>query len=157
MLLYLLRHAEAEISASSDAARKLTPKGAGQAGRVGRFCARHELVPGVILTSPVTRARQTAELVAGELDGAELIEAPWASCGMDAREALAEINVCAEFGSVMLVGHQPDLGILAATLLGIQGGCALRVRKALLMGIESDGKLSAGGGTLQFFLPVKLM
>ncbi|MBE2180410.1 MAG: phosphohistidine phosphatase SixA [Chthoniobacterales bacterium] len=157
MQLHLLRHAEAESFAPSDAARTLTAKGTEQARRVGRYCGKHGLVPQVILTSPVTRALQTAKLVAGQLDGVELTEVPWAACGMDPLEALAEIKAYAEFDSVMLVGHQPDLGLLAASLLGLPRAAALRVRKALLVGIELEGNCSAGAGVLQFFLPVQLM
>jgi phosphohistidine phosphatase SixA len=57
----------------------------------------------------------------------------------------------------MLVGHQPDLGGLAAALLGMPSVHPLRVRKALLIGIDASGGLATGAGTLQFFIPVRLM
>jgi phosphohistidine phosphatase SixA len=62
-----------------------------------------------------------------------------------------------EFPAVMLVGHQPDLGFLAATLLGMENMQNLRVRKALLASIDTAAGLKAGAGKLQFFLPVRLM
>lgn len=157
MLLYLLRHAEAEMLAASDEARRLTPKGGEQALRVGKFCQRQGIEPAVILTSPVTRALQTAKFVAKGLPESELVEVPWAKCGMDPRAALDELKAYAKFPSVLLVGHQPDLAGLAAALLGLPSGPALRVRKALLIGIETPGGLAAGRGTLQFFIPVRLM
>lgn len=157
MLIYLLRHAEAEMLAASDQARRLTPKGDEQALRVGKFCKRQGIEPAVILSSPVTRAVQTAKLVAKSLPGAELIEVPWAKCGMDPWAAMDELKAYAKFPSVMLVGHQPDLGGLAAALLGMDNVQALRVRKALLMGIDASQGLGTGRGTLQFFVPVKLM
>jgi phosphohistidine phosphatase len=152
MLLYLLRHAEAGSATTDDYARVLTRKGREQAARVGKFCHREGLVPEVIFSSPVTRARQTADLVAGGLANIPVVEVPWASCGMDPQEALAEL-ASARFESLMLVGHQPDLGTLAAALLGLTNPEALRVRKSLLIGLEMAG----GRGVLQFFLPVKLM
>lgn len=157
MLLYLLRHAEAEVLARSDSARQLTPKGEEQAAKVGKFCLKHGIEPPVILTSPVIRARQTADRVAKSLPGAELIEVPWAACGMDACTALEELAAYRGFPAVMLVGHQPDLGFLAAVLLGMESGQSLRVRKALLAAIDTATGLEAGAGTLQFFLPVRLM
>lgn len=157
MLLYLLRHAEAEDQAAADRDRRLTPKGDGQARRVGKFCRRQGLEPPVVLTSPVTRARQTAKLVLQSLPAAEMIEVPWAACGMDARGALGELQAFAGFPAVMLVGHQPDLGELASLLLGCPDPRALRVRKALLMGIDVPRGEPAGRGTLQFFLPVGMM
>ena len=157
MLIYLLRHAEAETLAASDQARRLTPKGDEQASRVGKFCQRQGIEPAVILSSPVTRALQTAKLVAKSLPEAELVEVPWATCGMDPWAAMDELKAYAKFPSVMLVGHQPDLGGLAAALLGMPSVHALRVRKALLIGIDAAGGLATGAGTLQFFIPVRLM
>ncbi len=157
MLLYLLRHAEAEVSAGADRDRRLTEKGRDQAVRAGEFCRRRGIVPGVILTSPVRRALETARLVAKCLPAAELIEVPWASCGMDPAAAIAELGAFAKFSSVMLVGHQPDLGELQAELLGLPRPQGLRVRKCLLAGIDAGDNIGAGRGSLQFFVPVKLM
>ncbi len=157
MTLYLLRHAEAEVLAPSDSARRLTPKGEEQAERVGKFCRRHEIAPAIILTSPVTRARQTAEIAARQLGDIEMVEVPWAACGMDPFSALKELAVYDKFSSVLLVGHQPDLGALASVLMGIPHLQSMRVRKALLLGIEMAHGPKSGGGVLQFFLPVKLM
>ena len=55
MFLYLLRHADAEASAESDSARKLTDKGIAQAKRVGDFLKKNGIVPEAILTSPFKR------------------------------------------------------------------------------------------------------
>lgn len=155
MTLYLLRHAEAEDLAVSDSARRLTAKGRAQAERTGKFCRRHGIRPGIILTSPVTRARQTAEIVAGILDDAELAEVPWAACGMDPAAAVGELQACAKSGAVMLVGHQPDLGQLAASLIGCGDAGALRVRKSLLCGIDLSGGFRRG--VLEVFVPARLM
>ena len=157
MLLCLLRHAEAEVLAASDHARRLTAKGEDQAERVGKFCRKYGIEPAVILTSPVTRALQTAKLVAKSLGESELIEVPWAACGMDPSAAVQELKAYANFPVVMLVGHQPDLGHLAAVLLDISNVQGLHVRKALLAGIDISCGLHAGRGELEFFVPVKLM
>jgi phosphohistidine phosphatase len=157
MLLCLLRHAEAEVLAASDHARRLTPKGEEQAARVGKFCRKQDISPAVILTSPVTRALQTAKIVARSLPDAELIEVPWAACGMDPEKAMDEMKALAKFPAVMLVGHQPDLGHLGAVLLGMSCVQTLHVRKALLAGIDVSRGLQSGRGELQFFVPVKLM
>jgi phosphohistidine phosphatase len=151
MHLYLLRHAEAEAPVSGDRARRLTAKGREQAAKVGKFCARHGIGPSVILSSPVVRARQTADLVAASLPGAELIEVPWAACGMDPGRAMDELEACAKFPAV------PDLGVLAAAWLGMARAESLHVRKALLLGLEIPPGGAAGAAVLQFFLPVKLM
>lgn len=155
MTLYLLRHAEAEVLAASDSARRLTAKGEVQAERTGKFCRKHGIAPPVILSSPVTRALQTAKLVAKNIEAAELVEVPWAACGMDPFDAVPKLEGYAKLPSVMLVGHQPDLGALAALLLGCENIGALHVRKSLLCAID----VSRGfrHGVLEFFVPAKLM
>jgi len=155
MTLYLLRHAEAEEPAASDYARRLTAKGEDQAARVGKFCRKHGLVPDVILASPVTRALQTAKSVQKSLSDCELIEVAWAACGMAPETARDELRAYAKLHAVMLVGHQPDLGHLAATLLGCDNVASLRVRKSLLCGIDLSPDLRHG--VLEFFVPAKLM
>ncbi|MEX1044502.1 MAG: phosphohistidine phosphatase SixA [Chthoniobacterales bacterium] len=157
MQLYLLRHAEAEALAASDRERRLTAKGEEQAARVGKFCAQRDIAPAVILSSPVVRARQTADLVGSKLPDAKLVEVPWAACGMDPWKAMDELDAYAEFPAVMLVGHQPDLGGLTAALLAMTQVQSLHVRKALLVGLDVSQGLTTGAGVLQFFLPVKLM
>ena len=155
MTLYLLRHAEAEALAASDYARRLTPKGEDQAERTGKFCRRHDVLPEVILSSPVTRALQTAKIVQKSLSDSGLIEVPWAACGMDPDTARDELRAYAKLNAVMLVGHQPDLGHLAATLLGCDNAGSLHVRKSLLCAIDLSPDLRHG--VLEFFIPAKLM
>jgi phosphohistidine phosphatase len=157
MLLYLLRHAEAEAVAAGDFERALTPKGRDQSARAGRFCRDHSLRPELLLSSPVTRARQTAGIVAKGLGQTEVVEVPWAACGMNPETAIAELKAYRHFESVMLVGHQPDLGELAAVLLGLESPGALHVRKSLLMAIDTGADLTPRLGTLELFVPSRLM
>ena len=58
--------------------------------------------------------------------------------------------------SLLLIGHQPDIGQLAASLLGINDAGGISVGKATLIGIDVD-RLAPYGGSLQFFLPVEMM
>lgn len=159
MLLYLLRHADAEPCASSDAQRKLTAKGIQQAGGVGRFCNNHELVPAHILTSPYERAKHTALLFAQELDCQtdlpEVEIAPFLACGMRPETALSELRSHSKIDSIMLVGHEPDLSHLAAYLLGATSD-SIHIRKASLTLIELSAFRSEAG-ILHFSIPVKLM
>src|SRR5260370_8172594 len=74
MNLYLLRHADAEEEAASDGERQLTGRGREQARPIGRFCARNDLYPEKIITSPLVRAQQTAKIVADELKVADRVQ-----------------------------------------------------------------------------------
>ena len=155
MHLHLLRHAEAVERAPTDAARELTALGIEQAQTVGGFCKRHGLKPSLILTSPFRRALQTAQLVAAPL-GLTAQTTAFLASGMDPENALMELGAYKQFASVMIVGHQPDLGMLATALLGLRDAETLSISKASLTSLEVTG-LAPGGASLLFSLPVKLM
>lgn len=156
MLLYLLRHADAEGVRTTDAARELTPGGQRQAKTVATYCRRMGLRPELILASPFRRTVQTAEAVAGALEDMTMQSEPFLASGMDPETALKELAAYGWAHSLMLVGHQPDIGQLAAVLLGINDAGGMSVGKATLIGIEVD-RLAPGGGSLQFFLPVEMI
>lgn len=153
--LYLLRHAESEPLAASDSARRLTEFGLAQAQIVAQFCDRRDIRPDIILSSPFTRAEQTAHAVSERL-GVELITVTFLASGMTAMDALDELKAYREFESVMIVGHQPDFGELIAVLTGLPSASSLPVRKASLTALNLH-LLQPEGATIDFSLPVRLM
>lgn len=155
MFIYLLRHADADTPAPTDNARALSEKGVSQAQTVARFCEKHELRPTVIFTSPVRRARETAEIVAARLK-IDIEIQRWLACGMQPEEAVKQLGASRAFESLMIVGHEPDFSRLAAHLLGLPTATAIHIRKASLTLLEVH-VLKAGGATLDFALPCKLM
>jgi phosphohistidine phosphatase len=155
MTIYFLRHAEAEDPTTSDFDRKLTPRGLQQAAKVGKFCATHGIVPDLILSSPVTRARQTAEIVAGALGRAISIEG-WLACGMEPSTLLARLAPHTDKNSILIVGHEPDFSSSISELLGTGEPCAVLVSKASFTAVEAPW-LEAGAGQLQFSIPCRLM
>lgn len=156
MVVYFLRHAEAESGSGNDAKRKLTVKGLEQAEKVGRFLVSYGLLPEAVLTSPVLRAKQTAKLVAKKLGRVGMIEAPWLSCGMSPDTCLEELRSYAELSSLVVVGHEPDLSRTIAAFVGGADPGAIHVRKASLTAIDLR-ELKPGGGRLQFLIPCRLM
>lgn len=156
MFLHLLRHAEAEAHRPDDFSRSLTEKGSKQARRIGCFMKEQCIRPDVILTSPVVRARQTAEIVVKLLGNTALTEAPWAACGMTPDAALAELSGFAKLDSVMIVGHEPDLGFLITSLIGLGRSESIQIAKATLVGVNLP-RLQFGSGMLRYLLPVKFL
>jgi phosphohistidine phosphatase len=154
MIVYFLRHAEAE-DAVEDFGRRLTPKGCAQSERVGKFLKEAGLVPGSILSSPVVRARQTAEIVHAKTGATYLEFAPWLACGMSPGSCLKHLAAHSGEEPIMLVGHEPDFGETIATLLNCDPS-ALRIRKASLTALDISS-FSRGGGRLEFCLPVRLL
>jgi phosphohistidine phosphatase len=155
MLLYLLRHAEAEPHRADDFSRKLTEKGEKQARRVGSFLHDNGLKPDLILSSPVLRAKQTAVIAADELQSGSPTEVPWLACGMNPERALSELAGYAKLGSVMIVGHEPDFSALVAHLLDLGSSASVNISKASLTCIEIPRAVT-GSGVLRFLMPAKL-
>lgn len=111
MDLILWRHAEAE-DGRADLERELTGRGRAQAARVAEWLVQRLPAQYSLIASPAARARQTAEAL-GAITRIEKNIAPGASVKMLLRAARWP-----EYPStVILVGHQPDLGRLAAYLV----------------------------------------
>jgi len=155
MLLYFLRHAEAEDIAETDFDRRLTERGRGQAEKVAKFIVKQNLKPSVILASPVTRAKQTAHIIADAIE-ADMVKLEWLSCGMDPEVCLRELEPYGHHPTIMLVGHEPDFGATIAHLLGLADPGALHIRKASLTLVNLP-KLKEGAGQLELSIPCKLM
>ena len=112
MDLILWRHAEAADGAP-DHARKLTAKGVKQAEKIAALLHRHLPDDARILVSPTTRTQQT---VAALTDHFTL--APAIAPGASAQAVLQAARWPDAGGAVLIVGHQPTLGEVAAQLLG---------------------------------------
>jgi phosphohistidine phosphatase len=164
MQLLLLRHAEAEPHADSDATRALTAKGSKQAESIGRYCLKHGFIPEMILSSPLTRAEETAQLVARALNVPRLVQIEeFLRAGMTAERALSGLRKSfielmkrensPERASIMLVGHEPDFSTLAGALIGGRAE-SVHFRKATLVGLTLQ-ELKMGAGTIEFVIPVR--
>jgi phosphohistidine phosphatase len=155
MTIYFLRHADAEDLAASDFDRKLTAKGLEQATKVGKFSRRNGIVPDAILTSPLLRARQTAEIV-GELLDITPVVVDWLACGMQTTELLAKLAAYRDKASIMLVGHEPDISSAISDLIGLTNLGGMLIRKASLSAIDLP-YLEESAGQLEFSIPSRLM
>jgi phosphohistidine phosphatase len=120
MDLIVWRHAEAEDGVP-DLQRKLTAKGRKQAERVAQWLLQRLPSRFALIASPATRAQQTAEALAVPIKTDKSL-APGAA-------PAAIIKACGwpDYKSAaVIVGHQPDLGLLLAELLGARGGLSVK-------------------------------
>ena len=121
MEIYLLRHAIAEENSPSgrDADRRLTEKGCDKLRRVLKRAAAAEVEPSLILTSPLVRAVQTAEIAAQVLKCKEKILHTEALLpGSSPRDVWDELRNHKDETAVLLAGHEPLFSITTAFLLG---------------------------------------
>lgn len=116
MQLYLVRHADS-APGEPDELRSLTPEGRDQAHMLGERLREEGVEPDAILTSPLLRARETGNILCEALQATppETDErlAPGATAAA-VREAVADRGEQV----VVVVGHQPDCGKIAAELSG---------------------------------------
>lgn len=114
MLVYLVRHAEASPG-EPDELRTLSGEGERQAQALAERLAAEGNPPAVVRTSPLLRARQTGEAIAqaaGVVSEPDERLAPGATAE-HVRAVIEEIE-----SPVVVVGHQPDCGQIAAELSG---------------------------------------
>ena len=131
MDLILWRHAEAE-EGKADLERELTPKGRKQAARVAEWLLQRLPTHYAVIASPAARAQQTAEALGARVKTAKDI-APGAS--------VAKLLEAAQWpehkGTVILVGHQPDLGRAAAYLVSGSQAESWSLKKGALWWLSS--------------------
>jgi len=135
MEIYLLRHGAAERNASSgrDADRRLTEEGIAAVTEVVTQARQAGLDPSLILTSPYTRAVETATLAARFLDyDQEILTTTALTPESTPEEAWAELRLYGDQASILAVTHEPLVSALASWMLGsarteIKPGAMVRI------------------------------
>jgi phosphohistidine phosphatase len=153
--LYLVRHAiaaERGPKYPDDQLRPLTPAGSKKFAESVPGLIEMGVVIDFVLTSPLTRARDTAMLLAAGLKPNPAVSELEALAPGGRYQALIEaIRTHAKrHRRLALVGHEPDLGELAARLLGARGN--VEFKKGGICLIEVDGATPGGPGTLRWML-----
>jgi phosphohistidine phosphatase len=157
MLLIFIRHAIAARLGeriANDRERPLTPQGEQRFRLAARALARIAPRPIAILTSPLLRARQTADIAAQAWGGPE----PKALAALTGGDWPALRRALAHYGSeetVVLVGHENWISEVTARLLGSKSARAFGYRKGGIAAIETDSA-KPGRGRLLWFIPPRV-
>lgn len=156
MILFLLRHGKAEdrgLQSGSDFSRSLLQKGIDQSRNAARLLRAADLLPDLVLCSPLVRTRQTADefTQAAGMPGA--ISQSWLAAGMSPETALAELGGFSDFGKVMIIGHEPDFSQFIQYVLGASGE-TVEIRKGSLTCLEINPP--SAKAVLRFLIPFKL-
>lgn len=144
MRLYIMRHgpaAEGGPRYPDDRLRPLTEEGRQKTREAARGLAALADDIGAVLTSPLVRARETAEIAAEALgleDGPRKTAA--LEPGFDPALLLREARATGKPG-VLVVGHEPDMGLLLAWVLGGRKRVAISVpfKKAAVACVDAGG------------------
>lgn len=151
MIVHVIRHGAAEASnPGGDPERRLTAEGIERMKHVAKALEKAGAAPKVILTSPLVRARETAEIAAkalecGTEDCAQL--APSHSAD-DVIEALAGRKE----SEIALVGHEPQLGNMVGLMVTGIARQVVDMKKAAATRIDFDGPPRRAGGVIVWHL-----
>jgi len=158
MRLLIIRHAiaaERGTPGLPDDERPLTPEGEKRFQKAAKGLARIVRRPDVLFTSPLVRARRTAEIAAETWGRVEPVTLDALAHGDDdgLQKALASRG---PEDVVVIVGHEPHVSALLGRLLGSTHDDRLAFRKGGAALVELSGRL-AQGGHLVWFLPPKTL
>ncbi len=157
MNIYLIRHAKAVTQAEQhyevDEDRPLTADGEVQARQLAETLHRRGVELDVVLTTPLLRARRTAEILLENWQGQPTPELVVENrikpeCGP---RKLARVLRDVQKQNVAIVGHQPDIGDWAAWLIGSKKVCIDFAKGGAAL-IVWDEALKKGGGALQWLV-----
>jgi len=154
MELVLVRHARAEERAllKRDRSRALTSDGRRRMRRAAR--GLHKLVPtvDVLACSPFTRCRQTADIVGRLYHDLNPVPLPALAPGGAPRAVLQWLRAQAATATIVLVGHEPDLGRLTGYFLTGRASAIAQYKKGAAALLEFSGVPDSGAATLAWFL-----
>ena len=157
--LYLVRHAIAAERGPEwpdDDVRPLTDRGIARFENAVAGLAKLKLAVDEVLTSPLVRARQTAELLASGLEDGPSVQVLGALApGHEPAPVVDAVLRVARGRRIALVGHEPGLGELAAFLLGTRRDIAFK--KGGVCRIDLDAGVARSSGALVWFLTPKIL
>jgi len=158
MFIYIARHAWAGDRGDprwpDDSLRELTPEGIERYTKLVKALAGRGFEPARIATSPYTRCRQTAEIIARHAKGQPKIDE------LESLEPGSELQPLLDWTNdqagrdVCWVGHSPDVERLAAALIGDGSDC-IRFAKGAIAAIGFGEQAIAGAGELYWLVTAK--
>ncbi len=162
MNLYLIRHGIAhdlhESGIAEDSQRQLTKEGKEQLKEVSKGLVKLKIRPCHIFSSPLIRARQTAEIIANTFNHHQNINiiqslAP----GYSFSDLYKDLKAHSPFEEIFLVGHEPSLSLLASHLLWANDKLNISFKKASVCRIDIYDIPPTTPGTLKWILTPKLI
>ena len=162
MKIYLVRHgiATERIGGAvlNDSMRPLTDEGRQESKSVAQGLKRINVKPNFFVSSPLVRAKQTAEIFAEVLggDSSEVKICDALAPGGSPSTLYKFLRELGNFQEVALFGHEPDIGMLAATLLDAAHELRLPFKKAGVCRVDVYDLPPSTPGILKWFITPKI-
>jgi phosphohistidine phosphatase len=157
--LYLIRHglaAERGDNYPDDTKRPLTSEGMQKLRKEAKALLALDVTFDVVLTSPLVRTRQTAEIIAAVFKSPPpLVNMPSLAPGGTHNNIVEELTKQHRKHRIALVGHEPGIGELAGRLIGLRR--PLEFKKGAICRIDVAALPPTGPGTLRWFLTPRLL
>jgi phosphohistidine phosphatase len=157
--LYLIRHgvaAERGENFPDDTKRPLTNEGVQKLRKEAKAFVALDITFDVILTSPLVRTRQTAEIVAAAFrNQPPIVNMPSLAPGSTHNAIIEELSKQHRRHRIAMVGHEPGLGELAGRLMGLRR--PLEFKKGAVCRIDVAALPPTGPGQLRWFLTPRIM
>lgn len=158
MKVILIRHAVAQDREryselhSEDSLRPLTEKGYRQMIKAAR--GLREIAPelAMVVSSPFTRALQTADVISSVYGTLPLIRKDSLAPGGRLEDTVTWLQSLPQDQTIVLVGHEPNLSALACQLLSGNGHIFLSLQKGSALMVDFHDELTVGGGLLSWML-----
>lgn len=161
MEIYVIRHAIAQPLGQkndfTDEKRALTSEGRDRMREVAKGLRKLGVELDLILTSPLERAVETTDIVAATLGlvKKDIQQTTNLAPGAAIEALVAEIKSHAGAESVALVGHQPDLGDIIASIIECNGSLAIELKKGGICALNVTETVPTLRGVLQWLLTPK--
>ena len=157
--IYLIRHAIAEERGEKwpdDTKRPLSADGIARMRKAAKGLVRLGVHFDVVLTSPLVRTRQTADIVASAYEHRPpIVLAESLAPEGEYADVLADLQKHAKRSRIAAVGHEPNIGELAARLIGARA--PLEFKKGAICRIDFDVLPPKGTGQLRWFVTAKML
>lgn len=157
MLVYLLRHGDALVNGYSERTRPLSEEGKSSIYKLADYVKSREIRFTKIISSPLLRAWQTATIIAKKSnDNTSIIESDILLPECDSEKLLNYLESFTNEEKILLVGHQPLLGVTISTLTN-KRDALIEMKKASFACVEINKPVSAGKGVLKFLINPEML
>jgi phosphohistidine phosphatase len=161
MKIYLVRHgiASERIGGSvlTDSMRPLTEDGRKESRSVAMGLRKINVKPDFFVSSPLLRAKQTAEIFADVLgDSKSLRISDALAPGGSAQKLYSFMQEIGLFQEIMLFGHEPDIGILSAKFMGAPDEMRIPFKKSGVCRVDIGDLPPSSAGVLRWFITPKI-
>jgi len=163
MDLYVLRHGKAEersVNIRGDAKRKLTESGIKEMVHISNCLGLLDLRLDYLVSSPLRRAKQTADIAAKTLLSKKKSVTVWNELKpeIDVEKTIQKLKSLKPNSSVMLVGHEPHLSTLIASLIStVPDGVDISLKKGGFAHVRISSTTQSPSGGLRSILTPRQM